>query len=687
MTSICHMANMGIMDVFRRMPSRTIDEIITEDEVDAQVLVPYMGAKGAKTTELHELGEHMSKNRRLRMEWRNMASKTNIINKSALDTIKEVVSGCTAEKQLEYANALMPTYQTLSIHYKNNHLLRWAGGMQVQAEEVPLPGMLKYKKQDTRGGAQMYDHAWLVVKEQEHDFVKFHPLVSDMKRAVNGVTPVNLFGYHDAGINDTLMLLETNEAARWCAEMPRYTNDMAASKAFVDDRGNIPTKESSYIKMRDVRIGAMQVQANVSEYPLNCRVQGGGFHHTEIKIHRNLDVLVDRGRIPGAQPHTSSRVIKCSPVQRSNGYGVMLSMTAALDHINMVIESSITCSKVDGLKGHQEKFNDNSGIAVPGLCATSNGGEEQVDPDDETMTRVLPFSNDLVQMNWAIDLTKRSYIDTIEHKLSQFNNAVENGHIPGEKIKIEDMPQQPLPCMGFPISLLPDDKDDKKPKSDDAVVLQMLSLDVETKPSSKAIEVSDDINMGVVANEILMNEVATSLGRKPTSGDVETYKMDRIGENYMWGVEGDLNSYRTWCNHLRESMIAKGNALPEGDECVVGMMDSELMLICRMHERRSQVEDSPEAIYKIDATWGQTYKAVIKQTKTQKCGVLASKKRSRRNRQPDGYDVYDANDPFVKKTKVAESSSNQASSSSSGAGTSGSSPMLVVTDMRDASDV
>lgn len=123
----------------------------------------------------------------------------------------------------------------------------------------------------------------------------------------------------------------------------------------------------------------------------------------------------------------------------------------------MVIESSITCSKVDGLKGHQEKFNDNSGVDVPGLCATSNGGEEQADPNDETMTRVLPFSNDLVQMNWAIDLTKRAYIDTIEHKLNQFNNAVENGHIPGEKIKLEDMPQQPLPCMGFPISLLPDD--------------------------------------------------------------------------------------------------------------------------------------------------------------------------------------------------------------------------------------
>lgn len=678
MTSICHLANIGIMDVLKKMPVESPSEILmaseSNDKVDSQALVQYMGATGAKTSELHELGERMGKNRRLRMEWRSMASKTNIVNKSALDTIKEVASGMSAEKQLEYANAVMPTYQTLAIHYKPNHLLKWASGQQVQAEETPLPGPIKYKKSHSQGGAQMYDHAWIILKEQENnDWIKFHPLVSDLKSAVNGITPVNLFGYHDAGINDTFLLLETNEAARWCTEMPRYTNNMMASKAFVDDRDNVPTKESRYIKIRDVKIGSMNVNAHVAERPVECRIEGSGLHHTEIKIHRNLDVLVDRARLPAAQVHTSSRIVKCPPVRRVQGAGIALNTSAAFDHMNMVAESCIMCSKIDGLKDHQEHFNASAGVVVTGLSATSNGGAECPDANDETITRTLPFSNDIVQMNWAIDLTNRSYIDLLESKLAQFNNAVESGHIPGEKIKLEDMPQQPLPCMGFPIST-------GRKKSKQSFVLQMLSIDPHTKATNTKIEVSDEINMGAVMNDILVNEVATSLGRKPTSGDIESYKMDRIGENYMWGVEGDLNAYRTWCCHMRESMVAKGNALPEDDDCVVGLMDCELMLICRMHERRASVEGSEEAVHEISMAWAQTYKAVIKSVKEGKAGKAGKKalnKRSIRNPRPDYVEMQD--NPFLKKQKVPEPSSTRAASPGlSGAGPS----MLTETDTR-----
>jgi hypothetical protein len=119
----------------------------------------------------------------------------------------------------------------------------------------------------------------------------------------------------------------------------------------------------------------------------------------------------------------------------------------------MVVESSLRCSKIDGLKGHQEHYADGSGLKMPGLTSLNNGGEETGDPKDKTITRVLPFSNDLVQINWAIDIANRAYVDTAQLKLKQFNDAVKDKFIPGRRIRLHEMPQQPLPCMGFPICL------------------------------------------------------------------------------------------------------------------------------------------------------------------------------------------------------------------------------------------
>ena len=686
MTSICHMAGFGITKLFKKMPTRGINQIIVDNAEDAQILENYMGPKGAKTEELHDLGKRMGNHRRLRQKWREMASRTNISDKGPLDVIKEVAGDASDAEKLAYADALMPTYSQVAIHYKPNQVLRWSAGLEVQASEHPVATSMKQRKLgSTAGGAQKYDPAWIVVKEPEGENVKYHPLVTDIQSCKNGQTPATAFGYHGAGIHDVLMLLETGEASRLCVEMPRGPTSQHQSMAFIDERGNTPNKESKTIKLRAcLEATGVEVGAHYGSV-VDCRVQGGGLHHDQIKIHESLDIILNRGRLPAVQPYTSSRVMKCSPIRRAKESGVMVNTVVAYEHMSMIVEASIELSKIDGLKGHQEKFEDGSNI--PGFSAHSNGGLQQEGEDDESMTRILPLSNDMAQTNWARDIAERQYIGSLNKEIENFNSLVDDGIIPGVKITQDDIPQQPLPCMGYPVSLskIAGVKD---PSKDETVILQLLSLKVKPKREFPEIEVSDSKKMGSIGEDILMNEVATSLGRKPTSGDIECYKMDRIGENYMWGVEGDLNAYETWCCHMRESMVAKGNADPNGDDAVDCMMDCELMLLSRMNERLSQVKDSPESIYNIDMPWGQTYSALFEKAKAAKNASRNQKnggKLSKRPRQPSAMDLKYQRNALARKKFAGTPGGAPAAApaSASGQGSSSSQPMLVVTDERD----
>ena len=612
MTSICHMANITVSEMFRKMPTRKLDDItVATDQLlgDDQCLQNYIGSHGADTTELHALGTRMTTHRRLRSEWRRKASKTNIDDKDPLGVVNEVAVGETEEKKLAYADALFPTYSQIAIHYKPKHILHWAAGMEVDNAESPLPGKVAPKKLYSAGGAQKYDHAWVVVKEfKESEYVKFNPIVTDLRSAAYGITPAKLFDYHEAGILDTLMMLETNEASRLCAEMPRTPAALSAHMAFVDQSTNFVRSSSTHVKIRDHRERSGDIPANAGAV-VKCRVKGGGLHSSQVDIHKKLDLLVNRGRIPAAQPYLSSRIINCPPIRRVKDSGVLLNTVAAFEHVAMVVESSITCSKVDGLKDHQENFHGELSPGILGLSTEAHPVSTSTDPADKTKTTKLPFSNDLVQINWAIDLSTRQYIPGLVAGVERFNREVEEGIIPGDKLKVEDMPQQHLPCMGYPVLLAGSSETGPR-------LLQLLSLPVKTERSFDAIEVSDSKDSVRINNDVLMNEVATSLGRKPTNGDIESYKMDRIGENFMWGVSGDLHSYDTWQNHMRESMVAKGNAEPENDDALDCLMDSELMLLCRVHERMSAVKDSPESVYDIDVTWAQTYSALIKRAST-----------------------------------------------------------------------
>ena len=616
MTSVCHQAKLGICNFFRKIPKVEPTALVgaNSDTIESQTLEQYMGSAGAKTEDLHTLGEQLSSTRRLRSEWRERASGSNITDKSAYDAIKAVLGGSDAAEHKKYANALMPNYRQAALNYNPAHVLKWAIGQPVEYKESPIPGLLKYREIPSTGSAQRYDHAWIVVKESGGaEDLRYNLLGKDMVNGSEGITPAKLFDYHDAGIVDTLMLLEAPEAKRLCPEMPRNSKQ-SPHYAFADQTNNVPNKESTVVALRDYMCADGTRKGAAMGEVVDCRVEEDEMHSSKTKIHGPLDIITNRGRLPALQPYTSTRIINCSPIRRQKESGIEINAVAAYEHIAMVMEASINCSKVVGYTGLQE--NPNRCDNLSGLSASSNGGAGEA--SDATMTRLLPFCNDLVQINWSMDLAQRQYIDgdSMDAQIAAFNAHLKAEGLSGE-IDSKDMPQQYMPCMGFPLKVkssaapAPAAADEDEPRRvTEPSILQLVSLPVQKKATTDAIEVSTASNYSGYTDEDLFDLVATHNGRRPTAADITAYRRTLVGDAYMYDVEGDLNDYSTWQNWVQASMLSKGNAIPTGDTGMQSLLDAELMLWCRLVERKAQKEGTAESAYGIDVAWGQTYSAV-----------------------------------------------------------------------------
>lgn len=631
LTSICHTAGLGIANFFRKIPRGSVESILGPGRnEDMQVLAGYMGTEGADTQEIHALGDDLAAKRRLRAEFRTRAFGSNVSGKSPIDAIKEVVGGTDAAVHRKFANALMPDYRQASLNYKPHHVLKWAMGQSVAYAENPF-GELKYRATASAGGPQLYDHAWIVVKEPsiENCEIQFKGLSHDLKHVTKGVTPVSLFDYHDAGIRDTLVMLETAEAKRLCTEMPRLSPRENPKIAFCDERNSIPNKESQNVFLRDFEDASGRHSAHDGDI-VDCRVSGDAMHPSTIGIHEPLDRIVNRGRLPALQPYTSTCIVNSPPIRRMRNSGIEINSVCAYEHTAMVMEASIHCSKISGLKDHQERFQSGSGLE--GLKSNNHGGLPDAATGNPT-TKLLPFSNDIVQINWTVDAAKRQFIGSAHEHLKAFNEHVELHNL-GPKIELKDMPQQPLPCSGYPtlINIKPAPTDPSAPKTM-KVPEQLLSLPIETTPSSKPIEVSTASEKATLTDQELFNRVGTAIGRRPNPADIATFRKNLIGDEYMNEVVGDLNDYDTWSDHVRASMLARGFGAPENDPGMLSLLDAELMLWPRMVERLAEKKGTVESTYNLKPPWPQTYSALERNSDGVSNAEVIQKKSKRPNKE------------------------------------------------------
>lgn len=615
MTSLCHHANISLHTLFKKPPEGTTSNILKENGVDAQALQSYLSGGGADMEELRTLRLEMTEGRRLRHEWRRFASTSDDYDTTAFNTIKRVLQANSKTDELKpYVNALMPTYRDACLHYKPEHVLKWAAGLQVSTLEDPLPGSLSYRSLNSKdGSSKTYDHAWLLLKPNEGSSeTRYHGLAGELKSGAHGTTPVTMFDMHYAGVLDTLLMLETPEANRACPEMPK-TTDVAS--VFIDERENIPNKESKHVKLRQVT-SCIDVD--------KLRLRDGAHPSSNVRIHDDLDPLINKGRFPALRPYTSSKITNCSPLRRMRDSGIELNTVVAYEHVSMIMESSIRCADVDGLKNHQERFCSSDGFTYSPLAVKSHGckdfaqmveGKSSSKPEGKVET--LPFSVDLMQIAWSIDLSERLYCDTLKEDLSNFNQMIKD-HELGEIVNLDEMPQQHLACMGYQI-----------PIGKRREIMQLLGLPLKQERSVTPIEISEANPISQWSEQDLYNEAATALGYKPDAADLMEFKANLMGSGFTHNVTGDVNAYSTWKCHALQSSTSNGNALvdEEEDPMLRSLLDAETMFECRVVERMGLIKDSEESLLQIDIPWPQSYTAEIRRARSEKKACMEALKR------------------------------------------------------------
>jgi len=592
LSSICESVGLGLSQFFRKIPTGDNSDVASLVGSDAsQALDNYMDVDGANTADLHAFGKHLTESRRLRAEWRAKAFGAGVSDKTAFEGIKAVLKGVDAATQKKYANALMPNYRVAALNYKPVHVLKWSMGQMVETTEEPFTGSLKFKKIPSQGGAQLYDHAWIVVKEPQGDEINYRGLATDLSKIPN--CPVALFDYHTAGTEDTMIMLETPEAQRLCPEMPKNRLIECADQAFVDEKNSRANKESKQVNLRSWMGAAAHMGSLV-----DCRLDDDPLHSSKAKLHEPLDQLTNKHRLPALQPYTSPRIAFCAPLRRMPQSGIEINAVCAYEHTAMVMESSINCSKIPGLKGRQEKFAKNR-TGPEGLKARSYGSAVVAPGSQDTITKLLPYCNDLVQINWSADFAQRQYIPTRDEELTEANALISSEGL-GVPIKVEDLPQQTLSCQGFADGT-------HIQSTGDRPLIRLIATDISTTNTVDLIEISTVSPIMALSDADLFIQVATALGKDPTSGDIAAYRRDLVGNGFMHDVKGDLNSYTTWRKHLTASMTGRGNADPDDDPGMESLLDAELMLWCRLVERKAQKEGTIEHKYGISLSKPMTY--------------------------------------------------------------------------------
>ena len=189
--------------------------------------------------------------------------------------------------------------------------------------------------------------------------------------------------------------------------------------AFRDQGMQMPNKDSIKLGLTPVTLAG---QANLTEAheggPQLSR-PFGPTHHNQTPLHHQLDNMHQHCRLPSLQPHSSTKVIRAPLLRRSDG-AIEVNSVAAFEHVSMIMEGILRFAHA-GSQGLQEKF-QSGGSAPYRLKAPNQSAALQAAALVDTV-RVLPYSIDLMQMAWTLDLSKRMYTPQRHEQRNAFNAA------------------------------------------------------------------------------------------------------------------------------------------------------------------------------------------------------------------------------------------------------------------------
>lgn len=478
------------------------------------------------------------------------------------------------------ASCTWPTVLEASMFYKPQVLVQMAAGEGAHVGPggnnalgtKPFGAPFKYKpKKNGLGGAAMVDVAWLLAEGEQW---KTWQRVAHFIKERSGSRTCAEFDFHIDGIKDCLYLCSTRDNARRCAEEPRVPNHMRPERNFVGIDDTVITSSHAVVKINDYALPTNPNMKQMRTHEHLPRDPHSGVKNTPMQ--RRLDSLYHGGRLSALGVITSNRVVSTPPIRIHQDVGLEINVSALHDHMALIAESVLICSKIPGMHNEQELFSNNQpgpdGLSVPfredkKVAGKKRGNDDKVkeddsDPDNNVM---MPYSYDVASTAISWDMAEMLYDDLSEKRLESVNKRYGSAY--GMNLKIEQLPHMSMRFIGY-----------------SETNRQTLSY----KMPLKRPEGQEHIEAGDPAMEeshISKAHVQRSLARKVTDQDVVNYISRRQGSRSMKGVAGDLFAASTWIRHTIASLEDRGLIKGyENEVAVRALCDMETCLQARIAE-------------------------------------------------------------------------------------------------------
>jgi hypothetical protein len=594
-TAICEKLNVKLDNLFRREPSDSLVALSARGELEHELeplgkrqrveddpSAPLVSENGFCKKELSTLCTQMANKRILRHDWRRRATSDGEM-RTPLQSIREFAPD--ADETCEYADALMPSLVWTSMHYKAKVLLRWCNGMPVERsvlansiadDGTPLPsdstmGGAKtiFRERNTTAGAKNYDYAWYVISDGlSRDGKKsWRAAANDIKNCNNSL----LFSYHSQGIADCLFMLASSENKRILAQTAVLPQHFHAKNAFVDSAGNAFDAEASHIRPRPI----------VPHQQFGCRPEERYAVARGVPVQREVDRLVEHGRLPIVTPMVSPNIIQSAPLRWNDGQPLEANAVFIFEHMTELMEAIVYCSNLPGLSGRTERFPPNA-IPPAGLFVNTNATSD--------VFAQLPYSVDIMQIFWTSLFANRFYSSKRGEALASFQRQRARFG-PQPPFGIENLPEFSIKYSGYQGAI-----------AGEGEQLALLSFPLKgARPvGQKYVDVAsyDDASYD---QESLIRACERAIRRPATPEDMENYLKEKQGQNYLLGLRGDVFDFDTYQRHAILSMAERGHTVldlcPEAggsddelqylDPALNVLLASETMLVYRITELKS----------------------------------------------------------------------------------------------------
>lgn len=445
----------------------------------------------------------------------------------------------------EDVSALWPDTIEATLFYKEQTICNITAGGSAHIDPAgcvmlmtrPLANGFNYmKRTNSHTGAARLDTAWLQPEGACEQWKSWHKAAEHVRNRTDNKC-VKQFDLHVDGLRDSLYLLSTRDNARFVQEEPWLQPGAKANKVVMSIDSKQINSKHVIVQPSPYSIpGSRETVEKAHEH----KPRHPDSNVKDTVIQRRMDSMYHGQRLTALGIFCSNRV-SCSPPIRMHQDGLVASVSACVDHVNLVAEAVLTASKLPGLENMQENFCNNQkgpdGLSAP---ASSVGSKRKAtrDPSTPDSVHTLAYSYDIVSIFLAQKTGSMLY-DDLAGKFLPGHNAKYSGMLGGETA-FDSLPHLSTRFPGYAVA------------NKQTLSLKLAATRDEKQAYVEAGDPSRD------ESEVSEEHVRMALNRDVTEEDIVKYIAGMQGSRSMNGTTGDLFASSTWFEHTVHTLKQRG---------------------------------------------------------------------------------------------------------------------------------